>query len=60
LSQSRLADDVQMILYVSGRARADARLGWLAFLGLLKNLVESGADWSAATAETRVAAPASS
>jgi uncharacterized protein YndB with AHSA1/START domain len=37
----------------------DYHLGWLAFLALLKNLVEGGASWTAATAKTRVAEGAS-
>ena len=37
----------------------DYRLGWLAFLALLKNLVESGPEWRAATSEARVAEGAS-
>jgi uncharacterized protein YndB with AHSA1/START domain len=37
----------------------DYHLGWLAFLALLKNLVEGGPSWTAATAATRVAEGAS-
>jgi uncharacterized protein YndB with AHSA1/START domain len=37
----------------------DYRLGWLGFLALLKNLVESGPDWRATTTEARVAEGAS-